>query len=338
VSESKSQPKTVDPPNAVDPPTARAAPSPRGMSQRVRVALAFAAVYVIWGSTYLAIRIAVETIPPFLMAGTRNLIAGATLFALLRASGVAAPSAREWAHAAMGGVLMLAVGNGLISWAEQLVPSNLTALLVASVPLYTALLDWWRPGGQRPQRVVFVGISIGFAGMLLLALPDRGALTAPSTVGVVAILVASLGWAVGTLVARYGRRHANGMMSSAQLMLSGGGALFLIALARGETGRFSIAAVGARGAIAFAYLVIIGSLVAFSAFGWLVGHTSPALISTTAYVNPVVAVILGWLLLGESLSPRALVGATLIIAAVMVMTLGRESLQRARQWLRERRA
>jgi len=127
------------------------------------------------------------------------------------------------------------------------------------------------------------------------------------------------------------------MMASAQLMMSGGGALLLIALARGEAGRFSIADVGGRSALAFAYLVILGSLVAFSAFGWLVMHTSPALISTTAYVNPVVAVILGWLLLGERLSPRALAGAALIIAAVMVMTLGRQSLARARDWLRARR-
>ena len=326
-----------DRPSTGDSPRLAARASPGGMSHGLRILLAFAAVYVIWGSTYLGIRIAVETIPPFLMAGARNLLAGATLFAVLRALGVAAPSAREWGHTALAGVLMLAIGNGLISWAEQLVPSNLTALLVASVPLYTALLDWWRPGGQRPERVVFVGITVGFAGMLLLALPQRGALAAPSGAGVVAILIASLGWAVGTLVARYGRRHPHSMMSSAQLMLSGGGALMLIALARGEVGRFSFAAVGPRGALAFAYLVIVGSLVAFSAFGWLVTHTSPALISTTAYVNPVVAVVLGWLLLGERLSPRALLGATLIIVAVMVMTLGRGSIDRARGLIRDRR-
>jgi drug/metabolite transporter (DMT)-like permease len=259
------------------------------------------------------------------------------LFALLRARGVAAPTVDEWRHAAIAGLLMLGIGNGLVTWAEQTVPSNLTALLVAAVPIYTALLDWARPGGARPERAVLVGITVGFAGMVLLALPERGALAAPRGIGVVAVLVSALGWSVGTLRARYGRRHVNSVMASAQMMMSGGAALLLVALARGEGARVSWAAMSAHSVLAFAYLVLIGSLVAFSAFGWLVARTSPALISTTAYVNPVVAVILGWLLLDERLSARALAGATLIIAAVITMTLGPASLGRARRWLQARR-
>jgi drug/metabolite transporter (DMT)-like permease len=183
-----------------------------------------------------------------------------------------------------------------------------------------------------------VGITVGFAGMLLLVLPERGAFAVPRGAGVIAVLISAFGWSVGTLRARYGRRHAHTLMASAQMMLAGGSALLLIALARGEVARLSWAAVRWQSALAFAYLTLIGSLVAFSAFGWLVARTSPALISTTAYVNPVVAVILGWLLLGERLSARALGGATLIIAAVIVMTLGRESLGWARRWLQARRA
>ena len=301
------------------------------------VVLAFAAIYLIWGSTYLAIRIAVESIPPFLLAGTRNLLAGAILFALLRARGVAAPTGSEWRHAAAAGVLMLGVGNGLVTWAEQTVPSNLAALLVAAVPIYTALLDWARPGGLRPQRAVMVGITVGFAGMLLLVLPEHGALATPRGLGVVAVLVSALGWTLGSLRARYGRGHPHSVMASAQTMLSGGAALFLVALVRGEPARLSVAALTAPSALAFTYLVLIGSLVAFSAFGWLVTRTSPALMSTTAYVNPVVAVILGWLLLDERLSARALAGAMLIIAAVITMTLGPGSLGRARRWVRARR-
>ena len=310
-------------------------PGPR---HQLVVALAFAAIYLIWGSTYLGIRIAVSSIPPFLMAGSRNFLAGTILFTLLRTRGVAAPTAAEWRDAAITGLLMLGVGNGLVTWAEQTVPSNLAALLVAVVPIYTALLDWARPGGQRPARAVLVGITVGFAGMLLLVLPERGAFAVPRGAGVVAVLVSAFGWSVGSLRARYARRHAHSGMVSAQMMLAGGSALLVTALVRGEVARFSPAALAWQSALAFAYLTLIGSLVAFSAFGWLVARTSPALISTTAYVNPMVAVILGWLLLGERLSARALSGATLIIAAVIAMTLRRESLGRARRWLRARRA
>jgi drug/metabolite transporter (DMT)-like permease len=176
---------------------------------------------------------------------------------------------------------------------------------------------------------VLVGITVGFGGMLLLALPERGDLGAAHALGVVAIFISAFGWAVGTLRARYGRRHPNSVMASAQMMLSGGAALLLTAIVRGEVTRFSWASVGASSVLAFAYL-----LVAFSAFGWLVARTSPALMSTTAYVNPVVAVILGWSILGERLSARALMGAALIIAAVIAMTLGGETWARARRWRR----
>lgn len=296
-------------------------------------ALAFATVYLVWGSTYLAIRVGVETIRPLVMGACRFLLAGGVLYAVLRARGVAAPSAAEWRHAALAGVLMLSFGNGLVSWAEQTVASNLTALLVAAVPLYIALIDWLRPGGLRPRRQVLGGIAVGFGGMILLAAPERGlagGAGAPSGAGVVAVLLAGLAWAAGMLYARYGARHPHPLMAAAAQMITGGAALALAALVHGDLARGTLAAVSRESALAFAYLVVFGSLVAFSAYAWLVVVSTPARVSTTAYVNPAIAVVLGWLLLDEALAPRALAGAGLIVAAVMVMTLGPGPLGMAR--------
>jgi drug/metabolite transporter (DMT)-like permease len=263
-------------------------------------ALAFATVYLIWGSTYLGIRVAVRTMPPFLMAGTRYLLAGAILFAALRALGVAAPTLGQWVRSGAAGVVMLAVGNGLVTWAEQKVPSNFAALLISAVPLYVALLEWARPRGVRPPAHQIAGILVGAAGMTLLVWPDPGALAAPSTVGIVAVLISGFAWAAGTLYARYSPHHPNAVM----------------------------AAITWPSFVAFLYLAIFGSLVAFSAFGWLVTVSTPARLSTTAFVNPVVAVILGWALLGETLASRALAGASLIVCAVVVMTVGISPLRR----------
>lgn len=314
-----------------------AAPDSSPASDRLRRALAYAAIYVIWGSTYLAIRIAVRTIPAFLMAGSRFVLAGGILYAFMRVSRrAAAPTGRQWRHAALAGALMLTIGNGLVTWAEERVPSNLAALLLAAVPLYMALLDWLRPRGLRPDRRILVGIVIGFGGMVLLALPDRAAVSAPGAVGVVALFISGLGWSAGSLYARYGARHPQPGMASAQHMLAGGLALLLIGLGRGEATRAALSAISWQGVLAFSYLTIFGSLVAYSAFGWLVVVSTPARLSTTAYVNPVIAVILGWMLLGETLAARALVGAALIVAAVAVMTIGGETLAAARAALRAR--
>jgi drug/metabolite transporter (DMT)-like permease len=285
--------------------------------------LAFAAVYLIWGSTYLAIRVGVRSLPPFLMAGSRFVLAGTALYVILRARGVVAPDRRQWVRAAGAGMLMLTVGNGLVTWAEQRVPSNLAALLVSAVPLYVALLDWIRPGGLRPSRRVFIGIAVGASGMALLV---GGARTPAShlvsTLGIAAVLVSGLSWSAGSLYSRYGGMHPQPLMASAQQMIAGGAALLLISLVCGEPMRLVPSGISGTGLAAFAYLTVFGSLVAFSAFGWLVKVSTPARLSTTAYVNPVVAVILGWALLGETLGPRALAGAALIVCAVVVMTLG----------------
>ena len=289
-------------------------------------ALAFAAVYVIWGSTYLGIRVAVRTLPPFSMAACRFLLAGGALYGLLRGRGVRAPRTDEWRRAALAGALMLMIGNGLVTWAEQRVASNQAALMIAAVPLFTALLDWWRPGGARPRPGVLLGIALGAAGMVLLVsgrargiagapAPDRG------LPGVAALLLSGLGWAAGSLYSRYGSMHPHPVMAAAQQMIAGGVGLGLLALLGGEPSRVTVAALTLPSVGAFVYLTLFGSLLAFSAYGWLIKVSTPARLSTTAYVNPVVAVVLGWLVLGETLAARALMGAALIVCAVLVMTV-----------------
>jgi drug/metabolite transporter (DMT)-like permease len=303
-------------------------PNTRAPASRALQALAFGTVYLIWGSTYLGIRVAVRTMPPFLMAGMRYLLAGAVLFAALRALGVAAPTLKQWLRSGAAGVVMLAVGNGLVTWAEQKVPSNFAALLISAVPLYVALLEWAHPRGARPSAHQIVGILVGAAGMTLLVWPDPGALAAPSAIGIIAVLVSGFAWAAGTLYARYSPHHPNAVMAAAQQMIAGAVALLVIGVVRGEAGPGALAAITWPSFVAFLYLAIFGSLVAFSAFGWLVTVSTPARLSTTAFVNPVVAVILGWALLGETLASRALAGASLIVCAVVVMTVGIGPLRR----------
>ena len=283
--------------------------------------LAFAAVYLIWGSTYLAIRVGVRSLPPFLMSGCRFVGAGGLLYILLRARGTRAPTRGEWAHAAVAGVLMLTVGNGLVTGAETQVPSNLAALIVAAVPLYIALLEWARPGGSPPSRRVLVGIGVGAGGMALLVSGGRESSHGVTALGIGAILLSGLSWSAGSLYSRYGRMHAHPVMAAAQQMLAGGAAMLLIAALRGDPATVARTGVTSDSAVALAYLTIFGSFIAFSAFGWLVKATTPARLSTTAYVNQVVAFVLGWALLDEHLSARALVGAAFIVCAVIVMTV-----------------
>ena len=321
-----------------DAPMAEVAVSPRPDRQRWLLALAFAAVYVIWGSTYLAIRIAVATLPPFLMAAVRYLVAGGIVYGALRLKGVAAPTRAQWTHAALAGLLMLTIGNGFVTLAEKTIPSNMTALLIAAVPLYVALLDWARPRGMRPARHVIAGIAVGLAGMVLLVLPDGRAASSARPAGVLAILLAGLGWALGSLYARYRTRHPSTLMVSAQHMLAGGVGLSLLALAHGDVGRMHASDVTFVSVVAFSYLTVFGSIVAFCAFGWLVVASTPAKLSTTAFVNPVIAVVLGWLLLGETLGPRAIAGAGLIVAAVVLITLGGRLAPRAAERMAGRRA
>jgi drug/metabolite transporter (DMT)-like permease len=282
-------------------------------------ALAFGAVYLVWGSTYLGIRVGVESIPPFTLAAARALVAGAILFAWARLRGAPSASTADWLRASVAGGLMLAGGNGLVTWAETRVSSSLAALLIALVPSYVTLLEWSRPGGARPTRADGAGVAIGMLGMLLLVRPGAGTARAGHWEGVAALGVGGLCWALGSLYSRYQPTHPSRTLSAAMQMLAGGLALAVAAAMQGELATFHVSAVTDRSLLALVYLTLFGSLVAFSAFNWLIGVTTPARLSTTAYVNPLVALLLGWVVLGESLHPVSLAGALLIVGAVALM-------------------
>lgn len=288
---------------------------------RFRLIVAFAAIYLVWGSSYLAIRIAIESIPPFLMAGSRFFIAGLLLYGWTLARGVPPPTLREWRGALVVGGLLLLGGNGGVSWAEQRVASGPAALMVALVPLWMVLFDGWRPGGSRPGRQVMAGVMLGLAGLALLTGPSRlvgaGRL---DPVGAAVLVFATVSWATGSLVARQVRLPASPARATAMQMLAGGALLLAAGLATGETARLDPGAVTARSAGAVAYLVVVASIVAFTAYGWLLRVSTPARVATYAYVNPVVALLLGWAFAGETLTPRTVLAAGVIFGAVVIIT------------------
>jgi drug/metabolite transporter (DMT)-like permease len=285
---------------------------------RAKVLFSFAAVYLIWGSTYLAIRYAIETLPPFLMAGVRYLIAGAILYVFARRSGAPAPTRRHWGSAFVLGALLFVGGNGGVVWAEQHIASGLAALLVATVPLWMVLLDWLRPGGSRPGGAVAAGLVLGTLGVALLVGPGA-AEGAVDLLGAGAVILGALAWAAGSLAAGRLPLPKEMALASAMEMLAGGALLSVVGLLAGEGGRLSLAAVTPRSLLALAYLITFGSLVAFSAYLYLLRETSPARAATYAYVNPVVAVALGALLGGEALSSRMIAASAVIVAAVALI-------------------
>jgi drug/metabolite transporter (DMT)-like permease len=291
--------------------------APRGL-----VIAAFAGIYLIWGSTYLGIRFAVETLPPFLMGGARFLIAGIMLYVWLRATGTPAPSLVNWRHAALASALMLGVGNGAVNWAEQKVSSGLAALIIAGTPLWFALFDWLRPGGTRPTLQTVLGIAVGFGGVLMLV-GSRSVLRGATSdfTGVVALVCASVAWAIGSLYTKYAPKPESPLMVAAQQMIAGGIILALGGLAMSET--LDTTRVSTRSLTAFVYLTFVGSLVGFSTYAWLLKATTPARLSTYAYVNPAIAVFLGWALGGETLTGQMLAAAAVIVLGVVIITARR---------------
>lgn len=294
------------------------------MSEKVRasalkVAIALAAVYLIWGSTYLAIRFAIETLPPFLMAAARFLFAGALLYGWARWKGAPRPSLVHWRSAALIGMFLLLGGNGGVVWAEQRVESGLAALLIAVEPLWIVLLVWLRPGGSRPTVRVVTGLLLGFLGLVLLVSPGSAAGGA-DLLGAAVIVLASLSWAWGSLYGQRARLPESPILTTGMQMLCGGGLLFLTSLIAGEPAGFDPAAVSLRSVLALGYLLVFGSLVAFTAYVWLLRAASPVLVSTYAYVNPVVAVFLGWALAGEPLTAGTLVAAAVILSGVALIS------------------
>lgn len=291
-------------------------------TSRSRVLAAFAAVYIVWGSTYLAIRYGVMTIPPFMMVGARFLVSGTILYAWTRLRGAAKPSSREWRDASLAGTLMLCGGNGAVAWAEQRVPSGLAALIVAIVPLWMVLLEWARPRGTRPTLLTSLGVVLGLVGLAVLV--GRDAFTGPNDgvlIGSIVLVLGSLAWAGGSVVSRYGAHPDSSAMATGMQMLGGGVLLLLCSELVGEPSHFSVAHVSTASWLGWVYLVTFGSLLGFTAYIYLLKSVTPAKASTYAYVNPVVAVFLGWAIAHEQITPRMLLGAAVILGAVAMITL-----------------
>jgi len=312
--------------------TPAAAARPAGETQarhaptRAQLFTAFAAVYVLWGSTYLAIRLAVETLPPFLMAGARHLIAGLILYPLARARSGEQPTRANWLAAALMGALLLLGGNGGVSWAEQFVPSGVAALLVATVSLWMVLIEWLRPGGVRPAPQVIAGLVLGFAGVALLVGPANffgGAGGRVHPVGAIVLVCASLSWATGSIFSRRLHLPHAPLLGTAMQCLAGGALLILAGLSTGQGSAVRWESVSLRSVLSLGYLVVFGSLLGFSANTWLLRVAPPARVATYAYVNPVVAVLLGWGFAGERLALRTLVAAAVIIGAVVLVITSR---------------
>ena len=288
------------------------------------VALAFAAVYLIWGSTYLGIAFALEAFPPFILGGLRFVLAGSVLYAWARWQGAPRPQLIHWRSAVFLGVLFFLCGNGSVSWAEQTVPSGLTAVLVAVVPIWAVLLEWLRPGGERPSGGILTGMVLGFGGVVLMMLPGQALGSHPIGLqGPLVLVIASLLWACGTLYSRSAPLPASTPLVAAMEMLCGGIALLLLAAVTGEWRQFSPQAITPKTGLAFIYLLTFGSLIGFTAFAYLAKVTTPVKVSTYAFVNPMVAVFLGWLLAGERLSARTLMASLAIVAAVVVIVVSR---------------
>ena len=279
------------------------------------IVLALAAVYLIWGSTYLGIRFALEGgFPPFLLGGIRFLLAGGLVFAFLRLRGVAAPTRAQWGNAAVMGVLLLVLGNGMVNFAEKSVSSGMAAVAVASAPLWMGVFAAMR--GQKPNRTEWIGLGIGFLGVLWL---NAGSSLTATPVGLVALLVASLAWSFGSIWSR-GRDLPSPFMASAVQMLCGGVAMCIVGVALGE--RFH-GVPDARAIAAFAYLVVFGSIIGFSAYIWLLHHVRPALAGSYAYVNPAIAVALGAWLAHERFGAHELVAMGVILSGVVAITLAK---------------
>ena len=287
---------------------------------RWQIATAFASIYVFWGSTYLGIRLAVETLPPFSMAGARALAAGALLYAWTRWRGSPRPEPIHWQTATIVGGFLLLGGNGLVSWAEQRVSSGIAALIVGSTPLWMVLLEWLWHRGPRPTVGIVSGLIVGFIGLGFLVAPGKlGDGTHIDLLGAGALLLAAFLWASGSLYARRARLPSSQLMAAGMEMLAGGTLLLLTGGATGEWMRFDPTRVVPHSVIAWAYLTIFGSLVGFTAYVWLLKATTAARASTYAYVNPVVAVVLGWAFAGEPITGRVLLAAAAIVLAVVII-------------------
>jgi drug/metabolite transporter (DMT)-like permease len=292
---------------------------------KTKIWIALLALYIVWGSTYLAIRFAVETIPPFLHAGLRFLISGLILVAWRRAAGDEMPTRVQWKSLAIIGTLLLLGGNGLVSFAEQRIASGIAALIVGTVPLWLVLIEALRPGGVKPTRQAIVGLIVGFGGIYLLVGPSE--LTGKlqfDAIGTIAVIFASFFWSVGSIYSRSAELTKSALMNTGIEMLAGSVPIFLVSLALGEWQRFDIRMVSTESWLGLLYLITFGSMIGFVAYIWLLQNAPISLVATYAYVNPLVAVLLGAWFASEPLTPRILAAAGIIIGSVVFINWARQ--------------
>jgi drug/metabolite transporter (DMT)-like permease len=291
------------------------------MSTKLKIWIALLTIYIVWGSTYLAIRFAVETIPPFFMAGTRFLLAGSILYIWRRSAGDPAPTRGQWLRASGVGLLLLLGGNGLVSLAEQNVASGIAALIIGSVPLWMTTIEALRPGGIRPNILGILGLLVGFGGIALLVAPSllNGNPAASHPLGIVTLLFAAFFWSLGSIYSRQARLPDSSLLSTSMEMLAGAAGLYLVGTLAGEWRLLVPANVSARSGLSLLYLVLFGSMVGFTAYAWLLRSAPVSLVATYAYVNPVVAIVLGSLLAQETLTVHVLISALIIIGSVVLI-------------------
>ncbi len=290
----------------------------------IKLLIAFAAVYLIWGSTYLGVRFASETIPPLLMASVRFLVAGSILYVYARSKGAMAPKLIHWKSAAITGLFLLLIGNGGMAWSLQFLPSSLAAILVATEPFWLVIVAWTMFGKGRPTGKEAIGLVVGFIGIVLLVSfgnDENTGITNP--VGVIMVITSAIAWAIGSMYAARASVPESPMLSISLQMLAGGAMLFVAGSLKGEWNVLEFDEVSKKSGLALVYLTLFGSLVGFTAYSWLLGVVSPSLASTYAYVNPVVALILGWSLGGEMITLPMLLASAIIIMSVIIITMAK---------------
>ncbi len=292
---------------------------------RWRLVSAFFAIYIIWGSAYIAIHFAIQTIPPFLGASGRFLLAGGLLYLWMRSRGAPNPTRKQWLAATIAGFLFFVLNNGLLVWSEQIVPSGTAALIIGSIPIFMVIIDWLRPGGHRPTLPILLGLILGTVGLALLVNPAHMLVPGDRAwIGIGALVVASFGWAAGSIYNQHADLPHSSLMSTAAQLLTGGVMLAVISVITGETTRFNAAQVTPVSLGAILYLALASSIFGFGSFIWLMRVSKPSLVSTYAYVNPIVALFLGWLLASEHLTGQTLIAAAIILGSVMLINQARQ--------------
>jgi drug/metabolite transporter (DMT)-like permease len=304
---------------------------------KTKIWLALLALYIVWGSTYLGIKVAIETIPPFLQAGIRFFISGVILLVWQRAAGSEMPTRRQWASTAIIGILLLLGGNGLLSWAEQVIPSGIAAVLIGSIPIFLVIAEALRPNGIKPTWRAVIGLMIGFAGIFLLAGPSgiSGSGLELDPWGVAALLTACVLWAAGSIYSKTADLPKSSLMTTGSEMLMGSLGLFVVSFLAGEWHGWDLMEVSSRSLMGMAYLITVGSLVGFGSYIWLLQNAPISLVATYAYVNPVVAVLLGYWLGGEPLEPRTWLAAAIIIGSVILINSSKKVIRRETQQVLE---